>query len=89
MAQFSKTEVIAKAQFAALLGASVVVTGLWAWATFSGIPSEDIRAQLKSEGYVWCKHKRVWAFRGKPCASKRDMPWDYIKAKYGEEEVTV
>jgi hypothetical protein len=81
----SKQEVIAKGQFAALLGANVTITGMWAWAAFDTKPSREIRDQLKSEGFRWGKGKGKWYFAGKRTTGKKPMTWDYIMSKYGAE----
>jgi hypothetical protein len=83
----SRQEVTAKAQYAALLGAQVVITGLWAWASFPEAPSKETREKLKAEGFRWAKNKGKWYFAGKPASNRRTMSWMYITSKYGAEEL--
>jgi hypothetical protein len=76
-----------KAVFAATLGANAVICGVWVWADFTDKPASETREKLKSEGFKWASQKGKWYFAGKPRANRRPMSYDFITAKYGEEEV--
>ena len=76
-----------QAELAAKLGAAVCITGMWAWAEFNRMPSAEIRNTLKANNWTWCKNKGKWAFKGKPSSSRKNMTWDYIIGKYGEEKI--
>ena len=71
---------------AASLGADAEIHGAGVWALFNGKPGTEVRAQLKANSWIWCRGKGKWAYRGKPCASKKAMTWEYITSKYPEEE---
>lgn len=89
MSDLSRTELVAKAQFAALHGGRPVICGKWVWVSFDAKPNADTRNLLKSEGYRWSRKKAKWYFAG--CSlgrGKRGMPWEYITSTYGEEEVS-
>jgi len=77
----------AKAMTAATLGATAVICGAWVWATFSDKPTSDTRETLKTEGFKWANQKGKWYFAGKPRANRRPKSYEYIAARYGEEEV--
>ncbi len=66
------------------LGAcDVAITGKWVWAEFKGKPSNEVRTKLKADGWIYCKRKQKWAWRGAPARSKKAMSWSYIVDKYG------
>ena len=77
----------AQAEMAANMGANVAITGSWVWAQFATKPSKDTLSTLKANKWIWCKSKGKWAYRGKPCHSKKTMTWDYITRKYGYETI--
>jgi hypothetical protein len=80
-------EIHKQAKLAATFGAIVTITGAWVWAGFKTIPGQAVRDELKANKWIWCRGKGKWAYRGKPCHSKKNMSWDYITNKYGEEKI--
>lgn len=76
-----------KAVIAATLGANAVICGAWVWATFAGKPEPEARETLKTQGFKWAAKKGKWYFAGKPRSNRRPMSYEYIAAKYGEDEV--
>jgi hypothetical protein len=76
-----------QANLAAKFGAKVTITGAWVWAGFDHIPASEIRQALKDNKWIWCKGKGKWAWRGKPSHSHKQMSWEYITSKYGEENI--
>lgn len=88
MDRVTKEELIKKAEIVRMTtGAEVVITGMWIWVRFEDKPSPEIRRQLKEEGFKWSKNKEKWYFAGKITFNKKAMDWEYIRARYGEEEV--
>ncbi len=82
-AEASDADLLAQAQIARKLGATVEITGKWVWATFQTKPEKAGRAVLKGNGWIWCQHKGKWAWRGARVSSKRPMSWEHIVTKYG------
>lgn len=72
-----------QAEIARGLGATVEITGKWAWASFAAKPSKEARSTLKENKWIWCQNKGKWAWRGVKVSSRRTMPWEYIVGKYG------
>ncbi len=87
--EYTKNEVIAKGQFAALHGGEVHITGLWVWVAFKTKPTNEVRQALKAEGFRWGHKKQMWYFAGKPRMGKKSMDWFWITGKYGDEQVSV
>jgi hypothetical protein len=76
-----------KSQKVANFGATVKITGLWAWAVFAEKPRVEIRDILKHDGWKWSKNKSAWYLPGKRCCSKESHTYSYIREKYGEMDV--
>lgn len=76
-----------QAKLAAKFGAKVSITGQWVWAGFNAIPAAEVRETLKANKWIWCKNKGKWAYRGVVSRSRKNMPWDYIISKYGEQKI--
>ncbi len=80
----TQIELEQKAICAHNLGAgSVAITGMWIWASFESMPVKETRQAMAAEGFRWIPKRQSWAFMGKPCTSKKHMPWSYIVDKYG------
>ncbi len=84
--KMSKTELMLKAQFAASLGGHAMIAGEWVWVTFDRKPSEEVRTELKEEGFCWSRTRSKWYFAGKPSAGGAPN-WGHIVRKYGLEEI--
>ena len=79
----TESELQERAERATIYGATVKITGLWAWATFPEKPNAEIRGQLKQAGWKWSHKKLAWYLPGKRCASKKSHSFEYIAEKYG------
>ena len=62
------------------------ICGVWIWVTFSGIPSKEVRDQLKSEGFRYAFKKKKWYFAGKKCGYSKGMKMDEIRFSHGSRK---
>lgn len=76
-----------KGIFAKSVGGAPVITGKWLWVQFEGKPSPDIREKLKNEGFKFAFQKKLWYFAAVKVGRSKGMDMDYIKNKYGNEEL--
>ena len=63
------------------------VCGLWLWVKFLGKPGEDTRNTLKAAGFRWARRKAKWYYAAVPSKGKKTMSMQYIRTKYGSEEL--
>lgn len=63
------------------------VCGLWLWVKFPAKPGEDTRTTLKSAGFRWARRKEKWYFAAVPSRGRKSMPMQYIRTKYGSEDL--
>jgi len=65
----------------------IELCGSWLWISGNTKPVKD---QLKSAGFKWAKKKIQWYWRPeeyKQCFNKKSMSMDYIRSKYGSEQI--
>jgi hypothetical protein len=65
-----------------LSGLEVVRCGSWLWVSGNTREHKD---RLKEMGLRWAPKKGKWYFAGTPRRGRKQMSWDYITEKYGEE----
>jgi hypothetical protein len=87
MYNMTEEELKEKAAAVSNFGAEVKITGAWAWAVFTEKPRDEIREEMKRNGWRWAKQKKAWYLPGKPCRSKKSHSFSYIADKYGVEDV--
>lgn len=70
------------ARLVVLTGITVELVGCWIWVSGNTFPHRDT---LKALGFQWASKKRMWAYHKEPYErhSKKEIPMDEIKAKYG------
>lgn len=70
------------ARLVVLDGIAVELVGCWVWVSGNTFPHRDT---LKALGFQWASKKRMWAYHKEPYKrhSKKELPMDEIKSKYG------
>ena len=63
------------------------ICGLWLWVKFTSKPGDDTRTTLKSNGFRWARRKEKWYYAGAPSRGKKSMSMQYIRTKYGSEDL--